>query len=90
MLHSQHLFTQVQEMSAIWALLLKFISAVEIISFARIRILRKSRPRSRLVSRSQTPPFFLHTEGKGGSGQRTLSRLFCFPKIIGGVGGGAI
>ena len=44
----------------------------------------------KLVSRSQTLTFFLHAEGKVGSGQLTLSRLFCFPKIIGGVSGSAI
>ena len=36
------------------------------------------------------PNFFLHAEGKVGSGQLTLSRLFRFPKIIGGVSGSAI
>ena len=32
----------------------------------------------------------LHVEGKVGSGQLTLSRLFSFPEIIGGVSGSAI
>ena len=36
------------------------------------------------------PTFFLHAEGKVGSGQLMLSRLFRFPKIIGGVSGSAI
>ena len=44
---------------------------------------------SDVVSRSQTL-LFLHAEGKVGSGQLTLSRLFRFPEIIGGVSGSAI
>ena len=38
---------------------------------------------SSVVSRSQT----LHAEGKVGSGQLTLSRLFRFPEIIRSVNG---
>ena len=48
----------------------------------------ESLARRKVVSRSQT--LFLHAEGKVGSGQLTSSRLFRFPKIIGGVGGSAI
>ena len=36
------------------------------------------------------PTFVLHAEGKVGSGQLTLSCLFRFPEIIGGVSGSAI
>ena len=41
-------------------------------------------------SRVARPYFFLHAEGKLGSSQLTLSRLFRFPEIIGGVSGSAI